>query len=158
MSLQTDIIFVNALRSDDTLLGQLAAGDVYNTTIALPDEDLDNAPLPYIIVSFEGLTNDQTTKDDYEGDTDTVTISIEIAARTRPELGTLAKQVRKTIRDYFMNAEDTDEDFDMIPLDYQFSAQSVNYDSLKPCYWQVLTYQCDCETNIDNIEEDNEQD
>ena len=64
MSLLTDIIFVKALRADENLMAQLPAGDVYNTAIALPDEDLDNAPLPYIIVSFDGLTNDVETKDD----------------------------------------------------------------------------------------------
>jgi hypothetical protein len=41
MSLQTDIIFVKALRANADLMAQLAAGDVYNTAIALPDEDLD---------------------------------------------------------------------------------------------------------------------
>ena len=144
MSLQTDIIFVKALRANADLMKQLAAGDVYNTSIALPDEDLDNAPLPYVIVSFDGLTNDVETKDDpYEGDSDNVTISIEIAAKTRTELGRLAEAVRHQVHDYFVEAEITDDDFDMIPLDYQFSAQQVNYDQMKPCYWQVLTYQCD---------------
>ena len=85
MSLLTDIIFVKALRADQSLMKMLPAGDVYNTTIALPDEDMDNAPLPYVIVSFDGLTNDQETKDDpYESESDTVSISIEIAAKTRP--------------------------------------------------------------------------
>ena len=51
MSLITDAIFVKALRSNAALIAQLPAGDVYNTAIALPDEDADNAPLPYIIVS-----------------------------------------------------------------------------------------------------------
>jgi hypothetical protein len=144
MSLLTDIIFVKALRANTDLMQQLAAGDVYNTSIALPDEDLDNAPLPYVIVSFDGLTNDVETKDDpYEGDSDNVTISIEIAARTRTELGRLAEAVRHQVHDYFVNDDQTDEDSDMIPLDYQFSAQQVNYDQMKPCYWQVLTYQCD---------------
>jgi hypothetical protein len=144
MSLLTDIIFVKALRANTDLMQQLAAGDVYNTSIALPDEDLDNAPLPYVIVSFDGLTNDVETKDDpYEGDSDNVTISIEIAARTRKELGRLAEAVRHQVHDYFVNDDQTDEDSDMIPLDYQFSAQQVNYDQMKPCYWQVLTYQCD---------------
>ena len=82
MSLLTDIIFVKALRADETLMAKLAAGDVYNTTIALPDEDLDNAPLPYVIVSFDGLTNEVETKDDpYEGDSDNVTISVESEER-----------------------------------------------------------------------------
>ena len=144
MSLQTDIIFVKALRADEELMAKLAAGDVYNTAIALPDEDLDNAPLPYVIVSFDGLTNDIDTKDDpYESDSDAVNISIEIAARTRTELGQLADAVRHQVHRFFLNADPTDEDADLIPHDYQFSAQAVNYDSMKPCYWQVLTYQCD---------------
>jgi hypothetical protein len=144
MSLQTDIIFVKALRADEELMAKLAAGDVYNTAIAMPDEDLDNAPLPYVIVSFDGLTNDIDTKDDpYESDSDAVNISIEIAARTRPELCQLAEAVRHQVHQYFLDADPTDEDADLIPHDYQFSAQAVNYDSLKPCYWQVLTYQCD---------------
>ena len=149
MSLQTDIIFVKALRANADLMAQLAAGDVYNTAIALPDEDIDNAPLPYVIVSFDGLTNDVETKDDpYEGDSDNVTISVEIAAKTRPELGELAKEVRRQIHQYFVDADPTDEDADLIPNDYQFSASRVNYDAMKPCCWQTLTYQCDTKSDI----------
>ena len=144
MSLQTDIIFVKALRANADLMEQLAAGDVYNTAIALPDEDLDNAPLPYAIVTFDGLNNDIDTKDDpFESESDSVNISIEIAAKTRNELGQLAEAIRRQVHQYFINADPTDEDYDLVPLDYQFSAQAVNYDSMKPCYWQVLTYQCD---------------
>lgn len=144
MSLQTDIIFVKALRANADLMAQLAAGDVYNTAIALPDEDLDNAPLPYAIVTFDGLNNDIDTKDDpFESGSDSVNISIEIAAKTRNELGQLAEAIRRQVHQYFINADPTDEDADLIPHDYQFSAQAVNYDSMKPCYWQILTYQCD---------------
>jgi hypothetical protein len=144
MSLQTDIIFVKALRANADLMAQLAAGDVYNTAIALPDEDLDNAPLPYVIVTFDGLTNDIDTKDDpFESDSDSVNISIEIAAKTHNELGQLAEAIRRQVHQYFINADPTDEDYELIPHDYQFSAQAVNYDQMKPCYWQVLTYQCD---------------
>ena len=144
MSLQTDIIFVKALRANADLMAQLAAGDVYNTAIALPDEDLDNAPLPYAIVTFDGLTNDIDTKDDpFESESDSVNISIEIAARTRKELGQLAEAIRHQVHQYFINADPTDEDADLIPHDYQLSAQAVNYDQMKPCYWQVLSYQCD---------------
>ena len=115
MSLQTDIIFVKALRANADLMKQLAAGDVYNTSIALPDEDLDNAPLPYVIVSFDGLTNDVETKDDpYEGESDNVTISIEIAAKTRTELGQLAEAVRHQVHDYFVEADPTDDDFNLV--------------------------------------------
>lgn len=152
MSLQTDIIFVKAIRSNAVLLSKLAAGDVYNTSIALPDVDMDNAPLPYAIVSFDGLTNDDTTKDSFEGDTDSVQISVEIAAKTRPQLGELAMAIRQTVLEYFENADAEDEDYNLVPLDYTFSAQGVQYDPDKPCYWQVLNWQCD--TNTDDNEQD----
>ena len=154
MSLQTDIIFVKAIKSDTELLRQLAIGDVYNTAIALPDEDLDNADVPYVIVSQGEGVNDGTTKDDYEGDTDSVNITIEVAARTRAELGTLADRIRKAVRRYFQNASEGDDDFDLVPIDYQFSAKPVTYDPLKPCYWMELTYQCEVYTNLDKDEQD----
>ncbi len=155
MSLQTDIIFVAAIKSDTELLRQLAIGDVYNTAIALPDEDLDNADVPYVIVSQGEVVNDGTTKDDYEGDTDTVNITIEVAARTRAELGTLADRIRKTVRRYFMAFEEGNELRDMVPLDYQFSAKPVTYDPLKPCWWMELNYQCDVNNDLTEY---NEQD
>jgi hypothetical protein len=146
MSLQTDIIFVKALRSNADLMAQLPAGDVYNTAIALPDEDADNAEVPYIIVSYDGLNNQDSTKDSsFDGLTDMVTVGIEIAAKTRPQLAELAIIVRDTIRDYFrqhVTLRD-DEDYELIPNSYQLQAQQVQYDSLKPCYWQQLAYQCD---------------
>lgn len=148
MSLQTDIVFVNALRADAVLMEQLPAGDVYNTTIALPDEDMDNAPLPYIIVAFDGLQNGQTTKDDFEAETDSVTVSVEIAAKTRQQLGELAVAVRRQIYRYISEGDVEEEEADMLPLDYQFSAQPVQYDSLKPCYWQTLTWLCDVKSDI----------
>jgi hypothetical protein len=106
-------------------------------------------------VSFDGLTNDVETKDDpFEGDTDSVQIGIEIAARTRIELGQLADRVRKAVHDYCMNANEDDEDFGEVPADYTFSAQRVNYDPLKPCWWMELNYQCDVIN--DSTEEDDE--
>lgn len=143
MSLQTDIIFVRALRENQELMAQLPAGDVYNTAIALPEPEAENAPLPYIIVSYDGMTNDQTTKDSFEGDTDTVTIGIEVAASTRKELFDLTQAVRSTVLAFFEDLPEDDEDIAEAPLDYQLSATAVNFDDLKPCYWQRLSYQCD---------------
>lgn len=150
MSLLTDIIFVKALRSNAELIGQLPAGDVYNTAIALPDEEAENAPLPYIIVSFDGLNNQDTTKDDaFESESDRVQIGITICTGEREELGEMAVAVRTTIREYFREhyGDTTDEDFALIPDDIMLNAQGVQYDSMKPCFWQVLNYQCDTETD-----------
>lgn len=150
MSLQTDIVFVKALRSNAQLIAKLPAGDVYNPAIALPDEELDNAEVPYIIIAFDGLNNQDTTKDDsYEGCTDMVTIGMEIAAKTRPQLAELAIMARKTIAEYFQQhvGDAQDEDFSLIPNSYTFSAQAVQYDSMKPCCWQRFSFACD--TNPD---------
>jgi hypothetical protein len=150
MSLLTDIIFVKAIRSNADIISQLPDGDVHNTAIALPDVEAENAEVPYIIVSFDGLNNQDTTKDDaFEAETDNVTIGITCAAHTRPELGELLTAVRTTIREYFREhyGDTTDEDFALIPNDITLNAQGVQYDSMKPCFWQVLNYQCD--TDVD---------
>ena len=150
MSLLTDIIFVKALRSNAELIERLPAGDVYNTAIALPDEEAENAPLPYIIVTFDGLNNQDTTKDDaFESESDSVQIGITICTGEREELGEMAVAVRTTIREYFREhyGDETDDDFALIPDDIMLNAQGVQYDSMKPCFWQTLNYQCDTETD-----------
>ena len=145
MSLQTDVIFVKALRSNQTLISKLAAHDVYNTAIALPEEQADNAPVPYVIVSFDGLNTDDSTKDTvYDALTDDVQIGIVVVARTRPKLAELVIAIRNTIRNYFcaVIANPQHEDFALLPNSYTFSASDVKYDADKPCYWQVLTFKC----------------
>jgi hypothetical protein len=114
----------------------------------LPDEEADNAPVPYIIVSFNGLNNQDTTKDSsYQGMTDTVTVGITIAARTRVELADLAITARQTIEQYLQAQRPGDEEYELVPNAITLQAQGVQYDSLKPCYWQELIYTC--ETNPD---------
>lgn len=146
MGLSTDSLFVTALQSNSDLMEALgydaqtgAPARLYGTAIPLPDEDADNVPVPYVIVTFDGLNNDQGTKDDrYESDYDRVNIGIDVCAETLKDLHDLTKMVRGTIRDYFRENETAIND-------YTFGAQAIQFDSMKPCYWQVLTYQCDVE-------------
>ena len=161
MSLATDSIFVTALQSNSELLEKLTEyidddGNVqydetprlYGTAIGLPDDDADNVPVPYVIVTFDGLTNDQGTKDDrYESDYDTVNIGVEVAAKTLDDLHTLTQMVRDTILSYLRTT-------DTAIQDYNFAARQIQYDSLKPCYWQVLTYQCDVNNNYDDEQDE----
>ena len=160
MSLATDSIFITALQSNTDLLEALgyaeatetsegAPARLYCTAIPLPDEDADNVPAPYVIVTFDGLTNDQGTKDDrYESGYDTVNIGVEVAARNIDELHNLTQMVRDTILSYLRTNETA-------ILDYNFAAQQIQYDSLKPCYWQVLTYQCDVNNTYDEQDQSN---
>jgi len=140
VGLSTDSIFIAALTSSAEVM-QTIDGRLYSTAIPMPDEDAENVPVPYIIVSFNGLNNEGTTKDDpFEGDTDVVQIGVEVAAVNREQLAELTQLVRSTIHEYL--TEDVDDERQTID-DYQFSAEAIQYDSLKPCYWQTLRYQCD---------------
>ena len=161
MSLATDSIFVSALQSNSDLLYKLTESlddddttvidetpRLYGTAIGLPDEDAENVSVPYVIVTFNGLTNDQGTKDNrYESPYDTVNIGVEVTAKTLDDLHTLTQMVRDTILSYLRTNETA-------IMDYQFAAQQIQYDSLKPCYWQVLTYQCDVYNQYDDEQEE----
>jgi len=135
MSLATDSIFYDALSGSSDIVAAVS-GRIYGTAIPLPDEDAENTPAPYVIITFDGLNNDSQSKDcPFEGEYDTVTIGIEVTAETLTALHNLAHLIRATIRQYM---EDNSTEVE----DYQFSAQAIQYDSLKPCYWQRLTWQC----------------
>ena len=144
MSLVTDKVFYNALRSNAELM-QAVGGRIESTSIPVPDEQLDNTLVPYVIITFDGLQNDGFTKDnDFEGDTDKVQVSIEVAAESRDHLGQLMQTIRQTIIEYF---EDTEshawDDYDYIHTNYTLTASPVGYDGDKPCYYQTLMYNCD---------------
>ena len=151
MGLSTDAIFVAAIKSDDELMGAIS-GRLYGTAIPLPDEDADNVPVPYVIVTFDGLTNDAQTKDcPYEGDFDSVNIGVEVTAASLAALHELTKKVRTVVLGY-MESEDT------TVRDYLLTAGPIQYDQLKPCYWQVLRYQCDVEIIQEDEDGQDEED
>lgn len=144
MSLITDKVFYNALRSNATLMAQVD-GRIESTSIPVPDKQLDNTPVPYIIITFDGLQNEGHTKDNsFEGETDKVQVGIEVAANTRDDLGEIMQAIRETIIEYF---EDTDghawDDYQYIPTNYTLTASAIGYDGDKPCYYQTLIYNCD---------------
>ena len=158
MSLATDSIFTTALQSNSDLMAKLGyvaptltdkgkPARLYGTAIPLPDEDADNVPVPYVIVTFDGLNNDAGTKDDrYESEYDRVNIGIEVVGKTLEDLHGLTQMVRDTVLAYF-RANNTNVS------DYTFTADAIQYDSLKPCYWQTLRYQCEV-YNLNDDEQD----
>ena len=136
MGLATDSIFIAALSASEDIM-EATGGRIYGTAIPLPDEDAENVPLPYIIVSFESLQNGDQTKDDlYEGSEDKVTIGVTVCASKLGGLHDITQMVRDVLLDYFRNNATAVED-------YEFSAKAIQFDSMKPCYWQVLSYQCE---------------
>ena len=147
MGLSIDSIFIAALSASEDIM-EATGGRIYDTAIPLPDEEAENTPVPYIIVTFDSLQNDQTTKDDhYESEYDKVEIGIEVVGQTLGQLHDLTQMVRDVILDYFRNNATAVEYYD-------FSAKAIRYDGDKPCYWQVLSYQCEVNNEYDEQNEE----
>lgn len=181
MGLALDSLFIEMLASD-TVLMQAIEGRLYSTDIPVPDAEYENTPVPYVIVHFDGLTNDDTTKDNpYESDFDTVNISIWVCAKDREALATLTQRIRQTILTEvmwtrrFMDLADKEgavlndrnsyhikvwRNYDtmtgMIPEDYRFTAEGIQYDPAKPSFMQVLNYSCDVRNNLNYDEQEEE--
>jgi len=145
MSLCTDKFFFKSLKEDEDVMDAVD-GRIINTADTTVDpESADDTEIPYIIITNEGTVNDEESKDSVgESDTDTDTISIVIAAKTRSELADVAKLVRKTIKAAFADMDDeTAESLGFWLNDYSFTASGVNFDEWKPCMWQTLNYKCE---------------
>lgn len=141
MSLQTDRVFFDALKANATFMAAIS-NRLYNTAIPLPDNKAANVPAPYVIISFDGFSNDESTKDSYEGATDNVSVGIMIVAATREKLAELVDAIRTTIESYMENVEDTDPDFSEVPVDYHLSGSQISYDPDKNASYIQLTYAC----------------
>lgn len=142
MSLSTDKFFFKALSSSEEIT-EAVDGRIFNPARSTVDENEDK--VPYIILTFDGLTNEQGTKDDVEGETDTVQVGILCVADDRESLATLTEAVRTQCREYLKSVLDTpgSEDADIAPSGWTFSADAVQYDDMKPCVFQTLRYACD---------------
>ena len=162
MGLLTDSFFVRAIQSNAELMAKLPAGDIY-VNVADPDIDMENVPLPYIIVNNDGGSEGDTTKDTWsEGIEDKVNISILMVCRSREELADMTLTVRKTISDFMkatwqrIEAGTPEEGDEIAPTGYQFSFSDIAYIIEKPAHRQMFYY--DCTTPNEIYIDDDEQD
>ena len=146
MGLDTHEIFYRILSGNDELM-ELTNGGIYSIAIPEPVEKIDSSLVPWVIITFDGLNNEEPTKDDpFESSTDTVQIGIEVAANSPDELTRLSQLVRDIIHDEFLQEHSA---FYGIP-DYRFSAGAMQYDDITPCYFQNLNYSC----SVDNVKQE----
>lgn len=152
--LSTDIFFVSAIKSNEELMAQLPAHDIYNN-VADPDFDMENVPLPYIIVNNDGGSNDDFSKDnDYESGNDKVSVSVRIVARNRKELDDIASTVRQTIHQYICDMDDQlsageePDGWELKPEEYAFSFSDVAYDMQKPSHYIMFYYTCEVKNDL----------
>ena len=134
-----DEILYNALRSDSVLMEDVG-GRIVSTCFEVGPEDVDNTPLPCIIVMDDGLQNNPDTKDcEWEAYEDRVTASVEVDAASPKAVKALIRKVRHAIADYIQTMHNEGEE---IPELESIVSNGIAWDWMKPCYHSTLTYNC----------------
>ncbi len=135
MSLKIVKAFTAAIRQNDDLLTALGAINGVGARIfpvARTDEQEKEDKMPYLIVIPTGIRT-EGSKDDYE-QSDIATVEIIVCDQTFEGLVDLADTVRLTIAQHLLQYPEQNI------ADYSFSASRVEFDYLRPCYYQTLSY------------------
>jgi hypothetical protein len=148
---ELDEILYDAIRASEEIMQ--AVGDrVVSTCFEVGPDDLDNTDLPCIIVTDDGLTNNQQTKDNvWEAGEDRVQASVEVDATSPKQVKRLIRMVRKSINNYITTLYTQGED---IPNLQSVQTNGVAWDWMKPCYHSTVSYQCDVENGLYDDEQE----
>ena len=139
-----DEIFYNALCSDAELM-EAVGGRIKSTCFEVGPDEPDNTPLPCIIVTDDGTTNQPDNKDcEWESSEDRVTASVEIDAESPKAVKQLCRKARSIIAAHIRSMAEACDD---IPYLDNLQMSGVAWDWMKPCYHQTLTYNCTIENN-----------
>ena len=138
--LNVDMFFSAALKTPE--ITAVVGSRIFNP--AMSDKELTADRVPYLIITYDSGTSSEGDKDSRYSPIDSCNISILCCASTRDTLATLTELVNKAI-------ESALEDDDIyIGKNWNFfinsclaTAGPVQFDPLKPCCYQTLTFQCD---------------
>ena len=147
--LRLDKIFFDAITADADLM-QTVGNRVKSTCFEVSPDEQDNTPLPYIVIRDLGKQPAQTTKDDeWMPSLWNVGAGIEVGATSPNEVDAIVMKAMKAIANYMQTLEG-----DVPYLNEGFPrTQGVNWDWMKPCYWDLAQYQCDVEYTEDDEQE-----
>lgn len=149
--LRLDEIFYKAITADTELM-QAVGGRVKSTCFEVSPDEQDNTPLPYIIIRDLGKQPSQTTKDDeWMPSQWRVSAGVEIGAVSPNDVDALMMKAMRAIANYIISMSIHGEDFPYLNEGFP-QTQGVSWDWMKPCYWDVATYQCDIDYNDDEQE------
>lgn len=136
---QVDEIIYDAIQADDSLM-ETIGGRVVSTCFEVPPEELDNTPLPNIIITDDGFTNQQSSKDCvWESFEDRVQVGVDVAAASPKEVKDIVKMVRQAVENHIVGLYQSGKS---IPELDSLASNGLQWDWEKPCYYQRLTYQC----------------
>ena len=144
--MELDELFFNALMEDADLV-LAVGGRIESTCFEVSPDEQDNTPLPCIIVTDDGLSNQPTDKDcDWEAGEDRIQASVEVDGRSPREVKELSRIVRRAVAAYVIAMAD---DGDPVPQLESLQGNGVSWDWMKPCYHTMLTYNCIIECNYE---------
>ena len=148
---QVDEIIYDAIQADSDLM--VAIGNrVVSTCFEVSPTDVDNTPIPYIIVTDDGFQNQVGSKDTvWESGEDRVQVGVEVAAESPAEVKRLIRMVRRAVETYVVGLYEQDE---TTPELESLSSDGLAWDWMKPCYFQRLTYSCITKSSTDDEQED----
>ena len=142
-----DELIYEAIQADDDLMATIG-GRVVSTCFEIPPDELDNTPIPNIIITDDGMQNNVTTKDCvWEGGEDQVQVTVDVAAASPEEVKAIMRRVRKAVEVYMASLGP-----DMPEL-VNLTAGQMAWDWMKPCYYKPLIYQCVTKADIDDEQE-----
>jgi hypothetical protein len=151
MVIELDKLFYDALQADETLKTAVG-GRIVSTCFEVGPDEQDNTPLPCIIVTDDGLTNNQQTKDNvWESGEDRVQASVEVDATSPKQVKRLIRMVRKAINNYITSLYTQGAD---IPNLQSVQTNGVAWDWMKPCYHSTVIYQCDVQHGLYDDEQE----
>lgn len=143
--MELDELFFNALMEDADLV-LAVGGRIESTCFEVSPDEQDNTPLPCIIVTDDGLTNQPSDKDvEWEAGEDRVQASVEVDAKSPKQVKQLIRMVRKAIANYITSLCEKGEE---IPWLQSVQTNGVAWDWMKPCYHSTITYQCDVQNDL----------
>lgn len=147
---QVDEIIYDAILADAALM--TAIGErVVSTCFEVSPDEKDNTPLPNIIVTDDGFQNQDTTKDSvWEGEDDEVQVTVDIAAKSPNEVKDLVRMVRRAVSRYIIGMYSNHE---VVPELDKLSSDGLQWDWMRPCYYQKLTYNCAIKSTTDDEQE-----
>ena len=150
--LRLDKIFFDAITADADLM-QAVGGRVKSTCFEVPPTEQDNTPLPYIVIRDFGKHPSQTTKDDgwmpYRW---SVSAGIEVGAVSPNDVDSISIKAMQAIANHIQALASQGKDIPYLAEGFP-QTQGVEWDWTKPCYFDVVHYQCD----VENTNDDDEQ-
>lgn len=144
--LKLDQLIYNAICADSELMTTIG-NRVESTCFEVSPDAKDNTPLPYIVIRDEGKQPAQATKDDdWMPSMWQMGAAIEVGAKDPKEVDDIAMMAMRAVNNYITDLYNQGE---YIPnlLEGFPKTDGVQYDWMKPCYWDLVHYVCDVQNN-----------